>query len=262
MKLVVTLLLSVISVATYAQNSFLTLFSESKYVPLDLERIEAAIVVPSSPYFYPALVERFNKNDATLTLEDYRYLYYGYAFSSNYEPYMSSPYADSVANVILTDRRIITAASSPKLIYYIGKILEKEPFNIEFLNMISYVYGKMGDEESARVYSDKLHRILAAIFSSGTGVYKESPWYILYRSDVMNVLSILGVEVTRRAYVTKSVEYYRLAEKLGDIKAFYFDFSLILRVPNTTERKRRFEFNPYYNPKSDKFINTQYNSKE
>lgn len=257
MKLPVTLLLCLVSVVAYAQNSFLTLFSESKYEPIDFEKMEAAIVVPSSPYFYPTLVERYNKNDAELTLEDYRYLYYGYAFSSNYEPYTTSNYADSVANVILKDRRVITAASSPKLIYYIGKILEKEPFNIEFLNMMSYVYGKMGDEESARIYSDKLNNVLAAIFSSGTGVYKESPWYILYRSDVMSIMSILGVEVTRRAYITKSVEYYRLAEKLGDIKAFYFDFSLIMRVPNTTERKRRFEFNPYYNPKSDKFINSK-----
>lgn len=257
MKIWVTLLLSFVSVVSYAQNGFLTLFSESKYVPLDLERVEAAIVVPSSPYFYPSLVERYNKNDTTLTLDDYRYLYYGYAFSSNYEPYKSSMYADSVANVILADRRIITAASSPKLIYYIGKILEKEPFNIEFLNMMSYVYGKMGDETSARVYSDKLNRVVQAIFSSGTGVAKESPWYILYRSDVMSVMSILGVEVARRAYITKSVEYYRLAEKLGDIKAFYFDFSLILRVPDEVNQKRRFEFNPYYNPKSDKFINTK-----
>lgn len=252
-----TLLLGLISVVTYAQSSFLTLFSESKYEPLDLERVEAAIAVPSSPYFYPTLVEKYNKNDSTLTLEDYRYLYYGYAFSSNYEPYKSSPYADSVANVILADRRIITAASSPKLIYYIGKILEKEPFNIEFLNMMSYVNGKMGDETSARIYSNKLNMVLQAVFSSGTGVVKENPWYILYRSDVMSIMSILGVEVSKRAYITKSVEYYRLTEKLGDIKAFYFDFSLILRVPNTTEYKRRFEFNPYYNPKSDKFINTK-----
>lgn len=250
-----TMLLGLLSVTSYAQNGYLEMFSESKYTPLNLERIEMSVVVPSSPYFYPSLVERYNKNDSTLTVDDYRYLYYGYAFSSNYEPYTNSPYADSVANVILTDRRIITASSSPKLIYYIGKILEKEPFNIEFLNMISYIYGKMGDDDAARIYSTKLNMILMAIFSSGTGVMKESPWFVLYRSDVMNVLSILGVEVTRRAYITKSVEYYRLTEKLGEIKAFYFDFSLILKVPDNTQRKRRFEFNPYYNPKSDKFIN-------
>ena len=39
-----------------------------------------------SPYYYPALMLRYNAGDATLTDEDYHYLYYGYAYQDDYKP--------------------------------------------------------------------------------------------------------------------------------------------------------------------------------
>ena len=36
-----------------------------------------------SPYYYPALMLRYNAGDATLTDEDYHYLYYGYAYQDD-----------------------------------------------------------------------------------------------------------------------------------------------------------------------------------
>ncbi|MBE9488550.1 MAG: DUF4919 domain-containing protein [Bacteroidetes bacterium] len=256
MKRLLTLLLFICAcTSVYAQMSYAQIFNDSKHITLNLKEIELSIGVPSSQYFYPSLVERYNKNDSTLNLEDYRHLYYGYGFTKSYKPVERLPYADSLAVQLLDDRRMITTASSEKLIYYLEKIIEKQPFNIEFLNMISYIYEKMGDEKNSKIYSQRLNMIMQAIFSSGTGLKKETPWTILYRTDVTSIITVLGGEVSRRTYITKWCEYYKLKDKINNIKGFYFDFTLILDAPRNKKGKNKFEFNPYFNPKSKKFLN-------
>ncbi len=47
-----------------------------------LDRTTAA----SSPYYYPNLLLRYRTGDTALTADDYRYLYYGYAYRDEYRP--------------------------------------------------------------------------------------------------------------------------------------------------------------------------------
>lgn len=242
---------------SYAQDSYLEMFRDTKYEPLNKEAIELSVASPSSPYFYQTLVERYNNGDSTLNLQDYRHLYYGYAYSGSYDPHSEPVYADSVANTIAADNYIITSKSSDKLIYYIGNILSEEPFNLRFLNMMAYIYAKAGDTETADIYARKFNMVLKAIISSGTGIDKDTPWYVLYRSDAMSLMTVFGAEPTRRAYITKTEEYYKFKEKVEGIKGFYFDFSYLFMIPDTSVPKHRFEFNPYHNPKSSKFLNRQ-----
>ena len=59
-----------------------------------------------SPYYYPALMLRYNSGDTTLTEKDYYYLYYGYAFSDDYHPLAPIPAEDKV--LMLSRRRMAT----------------------------------------------------------------------------------------------------------------------------------------------------------
>ena len=259
-KIILTTFIILVHTVIYAQDSYLKLMSNTSYEPLNSNLIEASINVPSSPYFYTSLVERYNMGDTTLNTQDYRHLYYGYAYSEGYKPYDDIPHADSVANTIMEDKFVITATSANKLILQIEKILEKEPFSLKFLNMLAYVYSKAGDEESASIYAHKFNMLVKAIFSSGTGLDKDTPWFVLYRSDVMSIIALLGGETKRKAYVTRSCEYYKLVDKIsddkiGNIKGLYFDFSYMLLIPNTNKPKQRFEFNPYSNPRSSRYLN-------
>ena len=56
-----------------------------------------------SPYYYPALMLRYNAGDATLTDEDYHYLYYGYAYQDDYKPLATNPDLDKM--LMLGDSR-------------------------------------------------------------------------------------------------------------------------------------------------------------
>ena len=49
-----------------------------------------------SAFYYPALMMRYNAGDATLTDEDYHYLYYGYAYRDDYKPLAVNPDLDKM----------------------------------------------------------------------------------------------------------------------------------------------------------------------
>ena len=54
--------------------------------PLSKRRDNDAIlretIDTGSPYYYPAIYMRYMSGDTTLTLEDHRHLYYGYALAA------------------------------------------------------------------------------------------------------------------------------------------------------------------------------------
>ncbi|MBQ2395013.1 MAG: DUF4919 domain-containing protein, partial [Alistipes sp.] len=52
----------------------------------DNDRIKAEIENPQSQYFYPNLMARYELGDTTLTLDEFHYLYYGFAYSPKYNP--------------------------------------------------------------------------------------------------------------------------------------------------------------------------------
>ncbi|MDE7125005.1 MAG: DUF4919 domain-containing protein, partial [Muribaculaceae bacterium] len=53
----------------------------------DLETIKSETTDPTSSRYYPKLMQSYLSNDTTLTAEDFRFLYYGYLFQEDYEPY-------------------------------------------------------------------------------------------------------------------------------------------------------------------------------
>lgn len=239
-----------------AQSALAKMLMDTPYTKVVLSDIEAQVLTPNSKYFYPKLYERYEKNDTTLNLEDYRHLYYGYMFQAEYTPHTESVYVDSLSMLLNRDGGVFKLESVSNAVKYMEKILDDRPFSLKFLNMMSYVYdSKLNSPELSMRYSYKFNMLLSAIFSSGTGTVKELPWQVLYRSDAQSILLFLGVDVTRRVYITTTCEYYHIREKQGDAKGYYFDFEPIYSRPMEPKGKRKMEFNPLSNPKSDKYIN-------
>ena len=240
-----------------AQSSIAKTMMSIKYNPVIYSEIEANVLTPSSPYYYPELFKRYEKNDTTLTITDYRNLYYGYMFQQEYRPHTESAYVDSLSNLINRDGGVFREASSNKAQEFIVHILDDRPFSLKFLNMMSYIADMKEDNEASKAYALKFNMLVSSIFSSGTGKSEEKPWRVLYRSDAQSVMLFLGAEVTRRVYITAPCEYYHIRERQGDAKGYYFDFDAIYTRPTEPKGKRKMEFNPLSNPKSDKFINNK-----
>lgn len=258
-KIILSLLVVFVCVSAGAQSQMAKIMMDSTpYQKVVFSDIELEVSSPATKYYYPVLYERYEKGDTSLNLDDYRHLYYGYMFQAEYQPHKESPYVDSLSKTISMDGDIFTDKSAMKCIGYLEKILDDRPFSLKFLNMMSYLYAeKVRDEKRAQIYSYKFNMVLSTIFSSGNGRVKNSPWLVLYRSDAQSVLQFLGADVTKRVYITTNVEYYHLRERQEYVRGYYFDFDPIYTRPLEPKGKRKMEFNPLSNPKSDKYINTK-----
>lgn len=113
----------------------------------DNDRIKAEIENPQSKFFYPDLMARYQLGDTTLTVEDYHYLYYGFAYSPKYNPLEANELSDS-ALMVLQKNTPLTKEELQNLIVYANRELEFDPFSPRTLNLLTFVYGELGDSEN------------------------------------------------------------------------------------------------------------------
>lgn len=204
-----------------------------------------------SPYYYTSLLLRYNTGDATLTDEDYHYLYYGYAYQEAYKPLEVNPYMDQV--LMLAAAIDIEAPNRETLeeLLLVGKdALKKDPFSPKLLNLMAFAYGALGDEEQEKAYSDRMNGVMRAILASGDGLTQSSPRHILMFDHALDVLAAEGFASGKSRIVSRTVEFVPLAAPYvvegKKRKGFYFDFSRVYwNKPEgyTYKRDRTWQFN-------------------
>lgn len=215
------------------------------------EDIIARTMDTSSPYYYSSLLLRYNSADATLTDEDYHYLYYGYAFQEHYKPLESNPAMDKLLLMASgldpehPNREVLEA-----LLSVAEEAREHDPFSPKILNLMAFAYGALGDAKRERVYYERLNGIIRTILASGDGLTQHTPRHILMFDHAADVLSAEGLASGKARVVSRSVEFVPLVEPYvvdgKKRRGFYFDFSRIYRnKPEgyTYKRDRTWQFN-------------------
>lgn len=215
------------------------------------EDILAKTMDSSSPYYYPALMIRYNAGDATLSDEDYHYLYYGYAAQESYKPLQSNPSMDKLLMMASgLDPDNPHSETLEALISVAEEARALDPFSPKILNLMAYAYGALGDKEQEKAYYDRMNGILRTILSSGDGFTQHTPRHILMFDHAFDALSAEGLSYGKSRIVSRSVEFIPLATPYvvdgKKRKGFYFDFSRIYRnKPEgyTYKRDRTWQFN-------------------
>jgi hypothetical protein len=195
-------------------------FSQSDFMPVDRKAVEKLVSDPSLPTHYPNLLARLKSYDSTLTLEDYRLLYYGFVFQDDY-----SPYGDDGSKAIKAafEKKAFTEA-----IKICDRTLEKNPVSLRAYNYKLIALSKLANEEALFQQTRGIYsRLLNAIVSSGDGLACPSAFRVISVSDeydlMYNYFEIKTVRAQRletpcdRIDITPS-EYFK-ANKM------YFDVS-------------------------------------
>lgn len=248
----ITLAVSVLSIDT----AFCA--SKSELLVPDYEAINLAIHNKDSENFYPKIFERYMNGDTTLTLNNYHHLYYGYSFNEGYNPIEVNPMKDSLMIVMQRnrDQNFISPEIFDDMERIAAKSLGYNPFDIGVLNILSFIYSTNGNDQKARSFNHRVNMIKDVILASGDGVSKNSPFHVISRNEEEAVLASLGAEYTKRMYISIDVEYFQLKQRYKNAKGLYFNIGRIwTKMPDEREKpERRFELNPYQNPKSKRFI--------
>lgn len=217
----------------------------------DEELILERTMDAASPYYYPALLMRYNAGDTTLTDEDYYYLYYGFAYRDEYKPLATNPDLDKMLMLMGgLDPDNPNVESLEGIVTFGTEALKRDPFSPTILNTLSYACGALGDREREKAYATHMNGILRTILASGDGFTQKTPRHVLMFSHALDALAAEGFTCGKARIVSRTVEFVPLAVPYvvegKKRKGYYFDFGRVYwNKPEgyTYQRDRTWQFN-------------------
>lgn len=193
----------------------------------DNDRIIAAIFDPQSPYNYTALITRYFAGDTTLTLEEYRHLYYGNVWQESYKPFESITACDRILEV-LARPKVMELDDYREIIRYGNEVMEKDPFSPSNINFLTFAYGATGDARNEQINHHRLKMIKETIFSSGNGVKEKAPWHIIRFEHATDIMGSMDMKYRTPMVIDRNTEYFPLDSRGPDgERGYYFDYSRV-----------------------------------
>lgn len=202
-------------IRAYAQQVLTVNFTE----------VEASITNATSPFYYPTLMERFQKFDSTLTAQDFHHIYYGNYFQLEYLPYSTNESQKQLYNLLRT-REFNEALIHGKLAF------TQEPLNLKVLFGMYVCYSNLGETKLADNYLFLYYGLLSALFNSGDGKSVETAFVVLSVDDEYEMVASLNLRVKKQELVlgptdVLHVEKNKSSKKKGPkYKRMYFNVSL------------------------------------
>lgn len=203
-------------------------FAQSEVEAPNYTEIANTINNRDSDFYYPRLMRRFAANDTTLSMEDYRMLYYGFTMQEDYNPYRVSPYTNKLKEFSVVDSISLPACDS--IIKYGLKAVADFPFDLRSMNLLIYGYKCTDNDEQKQLWAFKLKGLLDAIISSGDGESEESAFHVIYPPHEYEIINRFGLSAKSNVMMPPSFDYIEVNDNSFNIKGYYFNISRILEV--------------------------------
>lgn len=191
----------------------------------DFDSIEVEINDRTSPFYYPRLMEEFERNDTTMKLDKYRRLYYGVLLREDFDPYRPSA-AHTADPALLTNYSLLTREECDTIIKYSQNALADNPFDLVQIYNLSRALKARGRTSLADIWTYKLRQLLMAILSSGTGTDMETAWHVIEPQHEYILLNALGLTAKKQIFIDPCFDYITVTDSDGrDVGGFYFNVS-------------------------------------
>lgn len=155
--------------------------AQHNYSPVDREAVHRTISDPLSAGYYPVLLKKFSAFDTTLTLQDYRLLYYGFVFQPDYDAY-----ADHKGGEI---KKKIKALQFEEAIALCDSVLEEIPVSLVANYYRGLAMHFMDKTNPAYLpYRNRYYQLQKAILSSGNGAECSSAFRIIFVDDEYDMI--------------------------------------------------------------------------
>ncbi len=224
MRLIISLFVTLLLASTGAVAQINKLKREKP----DLDKIRLETLDSKSPYYYPRLMQEFQRNDTLMKIDKYRHLYLGYMFQEDYNPYRSSQ-RDIKYNVLNRSNKL-TRQECDSVIAYAEKALADNPFNLGEMVMLINALREKGKTNLANIWQYKLNYLLMAIVSTGTGQDEENAWYVIEPQHEYVLLNMMDYTVDDHVFYDPSYEYITVKDSAGKKKGgFYFNIGPLLK---------------------------------
>jgi hypothetical protein len=190
----------------------------------DYEQIEKQVKDKTSPYYYETLLEKYNKADTNMTLEEKRHLYYGYSFQNEYSPYHKSGTIKALNALLeLDDPNKIQVE---QILVLSGDILKEYPFSIRIKQHRMYYLRQLNRGHEAMKEDIQCEMIIDAILSTGDGTSSKQPIYVISPVNEYELIGLMGFKYGgEQSLMGGRYDYITLANNAYRLPGFYFDVS-------------------------------------
>lgn len=222
-----TLLLAIVWLLSALSLSAQTDFARVKRFKPNFTEIKTAINDPASKYYYPRLMRQYESNDTLMKLDKFRYLYLGYAFQEDYNPYRS---AEPTENGALDLNRVqLTHEECLSVVADAQAALADNPFNLRQMSILISALRQLHRNGDANIWQYKFDYILMAIASTGTGADEENAWYVIEPQHEYMLLNAMGYTIINHLFYEPYFEYLTVADGEGKkAGGYYFNIHHVL----------------------------------
>ena len=201
-----------ITAALLARTPKNVLTSDHKFTKLNalnINFIKSQLNDPNSNYYYPKLIEKFNKTPDRLSLDQYFMTYLGYALHNKINRINPQTY------IQLYNQHKYQACITQAL-----SAIKQYPFDQPAYLYLSMAYKQIEDYQNFLKYLTIYHGILKSISCSGDGMTEISPFIITNKDDIYYVLSYAVADPKRalsfgmKSYLKDGHAYYKVTMQL------------------------------------------------
>lgn len=191
----------------------------------DIDSIYNEITDRTSPFYYPRLMEEFERNDTVMKLDKYRRLYLGAMLAEDYDAYRPSAYHASDPSALL-NHAMPTRDECDTIIKYTSAALADNPFDLVQMINLSRALRARGRTALADVWNYKVRMLLTAILSTGTGADEENAWFVIEPQHEYILLNALGLTAKNHIFIEPCYEYISVTDPSGrNLGGFYFNIA-------------------------------------
>lgn len=207
-------------------------FGQNNFSRINRDSVKLLISDHSKETYYPKLMSRFNQFDTTLTLEDYRLLYYGFVFQKEYSGafYQKQQEITQLINEKKYDLAIKTCDS----------ILEKVPVSLTTNYLKGFAIYLVNNTDSNYLhYRNRYSKLRAAILSTGNGLTCGSSFKTIFVSDQYEIMyRYFHIPEYKTQYLVYPCDKFEIKpSKYFQSDVIYFDTSEPLL--NTDEKLKK-----------------------
>ena len=215
-KLITLMALLIVSVA----------FSQRETTSPDYTTIQKNIKDKNSAFHYTKLMDRYIKADTTLTLNERRHLYYGYAFMPAKMDEMTIRATEQQLKQAL-HKADPTQKDMTDVINYSGMLLEAFPFSITLKQYRAFCYEALGRYKEAAAEKAQTEIIIDAMLSSGDGKSAQTAIHVIDAGNEYELVQVMGFEALDDEYlVNNKYDYITLNKNAYSLPGMYFDASV------------------------------------
>ena len=213
-------IISLFLLVTVPTSSF-----SQKFKKINYEQLQQRISDEQSDYFYPNLLTRYKNGDSTLTVIDYRHLYYGFTFQDAYRPYDRYPLDKKISELMGN----MSKENLQKLRELSHEYLQERPFSLKMINYLQNFNINLLVRGENKLLQRQYDGIIRAILSTGDGKSIQTAYAVNHPTDEYMVLRALNLKPIDSKFETV-YDYFQVQNAAKKTTEVYFDIHRMAAV--------------------------------